>query len=71
MIFHKNTIWKQCPARLVDLVDKICAKLPSGGKLYVAKIIPISYADATSYNNQITSIVQNKKNQRETCKYGG
>ena len=51
------------PARLGDLVDKICAKLPSGGKLYVAKIIPISYADATSYNNQITSIVQNKKNQ--------
>lgn len=51
------------PARLGGLVDKICNKLPSGGKLYVASIIPISYADVKSYNSQITAIVQNKSNQ--------
>src|SRR5512143_1579034 len=32
------------PNRLGGLVDKICAKLPSGGKVYVAKVVPISYA---------------------------
>ncbi|MDP4180635.1 MAG: carbohydrate-binding protein [Bacillota bacterium] len=51
------------PTRLSGLIDKICAKLPSGGKLYVAKIIPISYADVTSYNAQIPTIVQNKVSQ--------
>lgn len=51
------------PNRLGTLIDKICAKLPSGGKLYVAKIIPISYADVKSYNTQITQVVQNKANQ--------
>ncbi|NLD46088.1 MAG: GDSL family lipase, partial [Clostridiaceae bacterium] len=51
------------PSRLGSLVDKICAKLPEGGKLYVATIIPISYADVTSYNSQISGIIQNKFNQ--------
>jgi len=51
------------PNRLGSLIDKICAKLPSGGKLYVAKIIPISYADVKSYNTQITTVIQNKANQ--------
>lgn len=51
------------PARLSDLIDKICAKLPSNGKLYVATIIPISYADVRSYNSQVATVVQNKANQ--------
>ncbi len=51
------------PARLGELIDKICNKLPTGGKLYVASIIPISYADVKSYNSQIAGIVQNKANQ--------
>ncbi len=51
------------PARLGGLVDKICAKLPSGGKLYVASIIPLSYADVKSYNTQIAGIIQSKSNQ--------
>ncbi|KNY27825.1 endo-1,4-beta-xylanase [Pseudobacteroides cellulosolvens] len=51
------------PARLSALIDKICAKLPSGGKLYVASIIPLSYADVKTYNAQIQGIVQNKTNQ--------
>jgi len=51
------------PARLGELIDKICNKLPAGGKLYVASIIPISYADVKSYNSQIAGIVQNKANQ--------
>ncbi len=51
------------PARLSDLVDKICAKLPTDGKLYVASIIPISYADVRSYNSQVSTIIQNKSNQ--------
>ena len=51
------------PNRLSSLIDKICAKLPSGGKLYVAKVIPLSYADVTSYNNQVAQVVQNKASQ--------
>lgn len=51
------------PNRLSDLIDKICAKLPTGGKLYVATIIPISYADARSYNSQLSGVVQNKSSQ--------
>jgi len=51
------------PNRLSDLIDKICAKLPAGGKLYVATIIPISYADVRSYNSQVAAVVQNKANQ--------
>jgi lysophospholipase L1-like esterase len=51
------------PNRLGSLIDKICAKLPSGGKLYVAKIIPLSYADVKSYNTQISTVVENKANQ--------
>lgn len=51
------------PNRLGALIDKICAKLPSGGKLYVAKVIPISYADVRNYNAQISTVVQNKANQ--------
>ncbi len=51
------------PNRLSGLIDKICSKLPAGGKLYVASIIPISYADVRSYNSQISGVVQNKANQ--------
>lgn len=51
------------PNRLGSLIDKICAKLPSGGKLYVAKLIPLSYADVKNYNTQISTVVQNKANQ--------
>lgn len=51
------------PNRLSSLIDKICAKLPSDGKLYVAKVIPLSYADVRSYNTQVAQVVQNKANQ--------
>ena len=51
------------PNRLSDLIDKICAKLPAGGKVYVATVTPISYADATSYNSQVKNIVQSKSGQ--------
>jgi lysophospholipase L1-like esterase len=54
------------PTRLSALIDKICAKLPSGGKLYVAKIIPLSNSsqnqNVINYNNQIPGIVQSKLN---------
>ena len=52
------------PNRLSTLIDKICAKLPSGGKVYVAKIIPLSNSgqnqNVISFNNQIPGIVQSK-----------
>ncbi len=52
------------PGALSALIDKICAKLPAGGKLYVAKIVPStdSAVDARiiNYNNQIPGIVQSK-----------
>jgi lysophospholipase L1-like esterase len=52
--------------RVGSLVDKICARLPGGGKVYVAQVIPISYASgdqvAVSFNNQLASMVQAKKN---------
>jgi lysophospholipase L1-like esterase len=52
--------------RVGSLVDKICAKLPSGGKVYVAQVIPISYASgdqaAVTFNTQLASMVQTKKN---------
>jgi len=51
------------PNRLSDLIDKICAKLPEDGKLYVATVTPITYADPRSYNSQVTNIVQNKSSQ--------
>jgi lysophospholipase L1-like esterase len=55
------------PSRLSALIDKICAKLPTSGKLYVAKIIPEVGTDLNqkviNFNNQIPGIVQNKVNQ--------
>jgi lysophospholipase L1-like esterase len=51
------------PTRLSGLIDKICAKLPSDGKLYVAKVIPLSYADVRNYNTQVAQVVQNKANE--------
>ena len=51
------------PSRLSGLIDKICAKLPAGGKLYVASIIPISYADVKSYNSSLAGVVKDKTNQ--------
>jgi lysophospholipase L1-like esterase len=52
------------PTRLSALIDKICAKLPVGGKLYVAKIIPLNgqTTNITNFNNQIPGIVQSKVN---------
>jgi lysophospholipase L1-like esterase len=54
------------PSRLSALIDKICAKLPSGGKLYAAKIIPLSNSgqnqNVINFNNQIPGIVQTKIN---------
>jgi lysophospholipase L1-like esterase len=55
------------PNRVGALIDKICAKLPTGGKLYVAQIIPLSTADwnqkVSSFNLQVAGIVQTKANQ--------
>jgi lysophospholipase L1-like esterase len=55
------------PDRLSALIDKICAKLPADGKLYVATIIPLSNAgqnqNVINFNNQIPLIVQDKVNQ--------
>jgi lysophospholipase L1-like esterase len=55
------------PTRLSGLVDKICAKLPAGGKLYVAKIVPLNNTDWNSkiktYNSQLATVVQNKTAQ--------
>ncbi|HEY9060498.1 MAG TPA: GDSL-type esterase/lipase family protein, partial [Pseudobacteroides sp.] len=48
--------------RLSTLIDKICAKLPAGGKLYVSDIIPfpMSASNVTAYNAKIPGIVQQK-----------
>jgi lysophospholipase L1-like esterase len=51
------------PSRVGALIDKICAKLPAGGKLYVATIIPLSFGSVNSFNLQISGVVQNKANQ--------
>jgi enterochelin esterase-like enzyme len=51
------------PSRLSGLIDKICAKLPNGGKLYVATIIPLSFGSVNSFNLQIPGIVQTKADQ--------
>ncbi len=52
------------PARLSALIDKICAKLPFGGKVYVAKLTPLGDSGAAArlqtYNDQIPGIVQSK-----------
>lgn len=53
--------------RVGSLVDKILAKLPSGGKIFVAQVIPISYASgdqvAVNFNSQLATMVQSKKSQ--------
>lgn len=51
----QNYNLNNAPDRIISLIDKICAKLPSGGKLYVAKIIPLF---TTDYNNKISTINQ-------------
>lgn len=55
------------PSRLNSLIEKICAKLPDGGKLYVAKITPLGkdypYQKVSSYNNQVAELVANKAKQ--------
>ncbi|WP_110460871.1 dockerin type I domain-containing protein [Ruminiclostridium sufflavum] len=52
------------PDRLSALIDKICAKLPANGKLYVSSIIPLSMGNWNSqiidYNSKIPGIVQSK-----------
>ncbi|MBN1699866.1 MAG: hypothetical protein JW881_20315 [Spirochaetales bacterium] len=52
------------PSRLSTLIDKICAKLPGDGKVYVAKIVPLSGQDQNinNFNSQIPGIVQSKAN---------
>lgn len=53
------------PARLSALVDHICARLPAGGKVYVAQITPESDPNLNqqviAYNNQIPGMVQSKQ----------
>lgn len=50
------------PERLSTLIDKICAKLPTGGKLYVSNIIPFPRQSSfvSAYNSKIPGIVQQK-----------
>ena len=52
------------PSRLSTLIDKICAKLPAGGKVYVAQIVPLSFNNQgiINFNTQIPGIVQSKVN---------
>jgi lysophospholipase L1-like esterase len=53
------------PNRLSTLIDKICARLPGDGKVYVAQLIPFSGMDqaVTNFNSQIPGIVQSKVNE--------
>jgi len=50
------------PTRLGLLIDKICAKLPTNGKLYVATIIPFGGAEANqnanNYNAALSAIIE-------------
>lgn len=48
--------------RLSALIDKICAKLPTDGKLYVSNIVPFprNASNVTIYNSKIPGIVQQK-----------
>lgn len=49
---------------LGKIIDKICAQLPSNGKLYVSNIIPFPMAasQTQAYNAKIPGIVQEKAN---------
>ena len=64
-VLHSQSVG--APDRLSALIDLICAKLPAGGKLYVAKITPLT--DPTyntlvnEYNATIPGIVQTKVSQ--------
>lgn len=70
MIGANDILHSQFPnatTRLSSLIDQICAKLPAGGKLYVAQITPLAdpaYNDLVNqYNAAIPGIVQSKVNQ--------
>jgi lysophospholipase L1-like esterase len=58
----QNIDLANAPNRLSALIDKICAKLPTGGKLYVATLVPMNGQDAkvASYNSAIPGVVQSK-----------
>jgi lysophospholipase L1-like esterase len=60
----QNYNLSSAPTRLSALIDKICAKLPAGGKLYVAKLVPLNGQDTNinNFNAQIPGIVQSKVN---------
>ncbi|MFA6580236.1 MAG: Ig-like domain-containing protein, partial [Paludibacter sp.] len=55
------------PTRLGSLIDKICAKLPTNGKLYVATIIPFGEAAANQralyYNAALLAIIQTRQDE--------
>jgi len=54
----------EAAGRLSQLIDKICNKLPSGGKLYVSNLVPFprNANNVNAYNSQIPGIVQQKAN---------
>jgi len=54
----------EAAGRLSQLIDKICNKLPSGGKLYVSNLVPfpMNANNVNAYNSQIPGIVQQKAN---------
>lgn len=64
-ILHNYDMTK-APSLLGSLIDKICTKLPAGGKLYVAKITPLNTKELNqkvqNYNTQISEVVRNKVN---------
>jgi lysophospholipase L1-like esterase len=59
---NMNTDLANAPNRLGALMDKILAKLPANGKLYVATIVPLNNQDAkvTAYNSKIPGVVQTR-----------
>ena len=64
-ILH-NCDMTTAPDRLSAFIDKICAKLPLDGTLYVASITPMTYSDPSfnaavvAFNSKIPEIVQSK-----------
>jgi hypothetical protein len=52
---------------LSTLIDQVCAKLPGGGRLYVATITPLTDTNNNNkvidYNSQVVSLVSSKASQ--------
>jgi lysophospholipase L1-like esterase len=53
----------QAPDRLGKLIDKICDKLPSNGKLFVSNLIPLTMTSVNGYNKEVERVVKEKASQ--------